>query len=66
MSGMSLKRDITYLSDFDEKKPNFTSLDCVRIYALKRKGAGGGVNCLRGIFANFEGIMKINVELQRK
>jgi len=26
----------------------------------------GGVNCLRGIFANFEGIMKINAELQRK
>ena len=25
-----------------------------------------GVNCLRGIFANFEGIMKINAELQRK
>ena len=25
-----------------------------------------GVNCLRGIFANFEGIMKINDELQRK
>jgi len=25
-----------------------------------------GVNCLRGIFADFEGIMKINVELQRK
>ena len=25
-----------------------------------------GVNCLRGIFANFDGIMKINVELQRK
>jgi len=24
------------------------------------------VNCLRGIFANFEGIMKINAELQRK
>ena len=27
---------------------------------------GGGLNCLRGIFANFEGIMKINAELQRK
>jgi len=25
-----------------------------------------GVNCLREIFANFEGIMKINAELQRK
>jgi len=25
-----------------------------------------GVNFLRGIFANFEGIMKINAELQRK
>jgi len=25
-----------------------------------------GVNCLRGIFANFEGIMKFNAELQRK
>jgi len=25
-----------------------------------------GVNCLRGIFANFEDIMKINAELQRK
>jgi len=25
-----------------------------------------GVNWLRGIFTNFEGIMKINVELQRK
>jgi len=25
-----------------------------------------GVNCLRGIFANFEGIMNINAELQRK
>jgi len=25
-----------------------------------------GVNCLRGIFANFEGIMKINAELQGK
>jgi len=24
------------------------------------------VNCLRGIFANYEGIMKINAELQRK
>jgi len=24
------------------------------------------VNCLKGIFANFEGIMKINAELQRK
>ena len=24
------------------------------------------MNCLRGIFANFEGIMKINAELQRK
>jgi len=34
----------------------------VRIYGLKREG----VNCLRGIFANFEGIMKINAELQRK
>jgi len=30
------------------------------------KGRGGGVNCLRGIFANFEGIMKFNVEVQRK
>jgi len=27
---------------------------------------GGGGNYLRGIFANFEGIMKINAELQRK
>ena len=27
---------------------------------------GGGVNCLREIFANFEGIVKINAELQRK
>jgi len=36
----------------------------VRMYGLKREG--GGVNCLRGIFANFEGIMKINAELQRK
>jgi len=26
----------------------------------------GGLNCLRGIFANFEGIMKFNAELQRK
>ena len=34
----------------------------VRIYGLKRDG----VNCLRGIFANFEGIMKINAKLQRK
>ena len=34
------------------------------IYGLKREGRE--VNCLRGIFANFEGIMKINVELQRK
>ena len=25
-----------------------------------------GVNCLRGIFANFEDIMKINAELQRE
>jgi len=25
-----------------------------------------GVNCLRGIFENFECIMKFNVELQRK
>ena len=32
--------------------------------ALNKRG--GGVNCLRGIFANFEGIMKINAELQRK
>ena len=34
----------------------------VRVYGLKREG----VNCLRGIFANFEGVMKINAELQRK
>jgi len=27
---------------------------------------GRGVNCLRGIFTNFEDIMKINAELQRK
>jgi len=25
-----------------------------------------GVNCLRGIFTNFEGIMKINAELQKR
>jgi len=25
-----------------------------------------GVNCLRGIFSKFEGIIKINAELQRK
>jgi len=25
-----------------------------------------GMNCLRGIFTNFEGIMKANAELQRK
>jgi len=31
----------------------------------EREGGGGG-NCLRGIFENFEGIMKINGELQRK
>jgi len=36
----------------------------VGIYGLKR--GRGGENCLRGIFANFEGIMKINAELQRK
>ena len=35
----------------------------VRIYGLKREGE---VNCLRGIYANFEGIIKINAELQRK
>jgi len=38
---------------------------CVIIYGLKQE-RGEGVNCLRRIFANFEGIMKANEESQRK
>ena len=40
-------------------------LVCVIIYGLKQE-RGEGVNCLRRIFANFEGIMKANEESQRK
>jgi len=49
-------------SSFSNPFQNPLSVKLLEYMALNERG----VNCLRGIFANFEGIMKINVELQRK